>query len=406
MSSKMMVFMIFILVGIPSLAMANDVSLSGMVRSYTGVRFSEADTAVNEQTLDFNLEGWGDKTHAVVNPYVYINPNAELDMGIREAYLDLFFEDFDLRIGKQVIVWGQAEGAFITDIVSPRNLRSFILADFREIRQGVSSFKADYYAGSFTFEGIWIPVFVPTVFPDSDSMWVRTSSLLSGVTVSDASLPDTSLSNSEWFGKVSYFGSKVNWELMGGYAWTDEPYITGFSSGVATQAYGRYTVLGGSLNTSVGPVAVRSEAAAYLDKPFSALSSSYSLSVEKHDQIQGLVGFDWRLWGVDMSSQYIVSAVMDYEGTLVSQGLEVAEVDQTVTLRLQDTYFSDRLTVRLFGYFSLDSFDALLRPYLSWSLEDGVLLEGGAEIFLGEEDGYFGGYADNSLVYLSLRWYF
>jgi hypothetical protein len=399
--------MVFLLVGMSSLVMANDVSLSGMLRSYTGVRFSEADTAVNEQTLDFTLEGWGDKTHAVVNPYVYIDSNEELDMGIREAYLDLFFEDFDLRIGKQVIVWGQAEGAFITDIVSPRNLRSFILADFREIRQGVSSFKVDYYAGSFVFEGIWIPVFVPTIFPDSDSLWTRSSSLFSGVTVVAADLPDSSLSNSEWFGKMSYLGSKVNWELMGGYTWTDEPYISGFNtSGEAEQEYGRYTVLGGSFNTSVGPVVVRSEASAYLDKPFSALSSSYSLSVEKHDQIQGLIGFDWRLGGVDMSSQYIVSAVMDYEGTLISQGFEIAQIDQMVTLRLQDTYFSDRLTARMFGYFSLDSFDMLLRPYVSWSFEDGVLLEGGAEIFLGEDDGYFGGYKDNSLVYLSLRWYF
>lgn len=402
-TAKGMMVMLCLLAAIPGMATAKDVSLGGMLRSYVGVRAIEADTAVAEQTADLTFEGWGDQTHAVANPYVYVDADSELEIGIREAYADLYFDEFDLRVGKQAIVWGQAEGAFITDIVSPRDLRSFILADFREIRQGVFSFKADYYAGPYVFEGIWIPLFVPTVFPDSTSIWAQSPS---GFTVSAAELPDRSLSNSEWFGKVSYFGPKANWEIMGGYTWTDEPYLLGFSSpGNASQEYGRYTIVGGSFSTQAGPVVVRSETAVSLDKPFSALSLP-SLSVERHDQIQSLVGLDWRLWGIEMSSQYIVTAITGYDGTLVSQGTEVAEVDQILTLRLQDTYLSDRLTARIFGYFSLDSFDLLLRPYLSWSFEDGVLLEGGAEVFLGDDDGYFGKFADNSLGYLSLRWYF
>jgi hypothetical protein len=66
----------------------------------------------------------------------------------------------------------------------------------------------------------------------------------------------------------------------------------------------------------------------------------------------------------------------------------------------------DRLTAKIFTYVELDPMNALIRPSLSWSLEDGVLLEGGLEIFVGDEDGTFGAYEDNTMGYVSLRWYF
>ena len=50
--------------------------------------------------------------------------------------------------------------------------------------------------------------------------------------------------------------------------------------------------------------------------------------------------------------------------------------------------------------------DGLLRPSVSYSIEDGVEIETGAELFFGDDEGSFGQYADNSLAYVSLRWYF
>jgi len=54
---------------------------------------------------------------------------------------------------------------------------------------------------------------------------------------------------------------------------------------------------------------------------------------------------------------------------------------QTATFLAQNTFFSDTLTARFFGYFGLTPFDALLRPSLIWSIEDGVSITAGAEIF-------------------------
>ncbi|MGF1587294.1 MAG: hypothetical protein ACFCUM_18390 [Bacteroidales bacterium] len=44
-----------------------------------------------------------------------------------------------------------------TDIVSPKDLREFLLPDFDEIRMGVTAHKLIYYFGMSTIEAVWTP---------------------------------------------------------------------------------------------------------------------------------------------------------------------------------------------------------------------------------------------------------
>lgn len=383
----------------PSAIMAKDVEFTGMLRSYTGSRISETDTPVTEQTVDLGLQGWGDVSQIRVNPYVYIKPDGEPEIGVREAYIDIYLPSLDLRVGKQAVIWGEAEGAFITDIVSPQDLRSFILADFSEIRIGVPAVKADYYAGAFTFETVWLPRFVPTSQPDSDSIW-HTPSMPD---LGSAVLPGDDLKNSEIFGKISYFGALFNAEVMGGFAWDDLPILEGPAGdpGAQTVGYERYTAAGGSFSTTLSSVVLRSEAAVYLNRSFTAVVGPGTLGAEKHHQLHALAGLDWSLLGIDMSAQYILQYIHDYNATLVAE-----EFDHTATFRLRDSYLADTLTVEFFAYLGIDPTDALLRPSVTWSIEDGVEIEAGAEIFVGDDEGKFGQYEDNTLGFVSLMWYF
>ncbi|MBI9094548.1 MAG: hypothetical protein JEY71_06680 [Sphaerochaeta sp.] len=392
---------------------AKDIEFNGMLRDYIAYTFVDSTFAVHEQTLDFTLAGWGENTHMVVNPTIYLDDKTKPEIGIREAYIDFYLEDADIRVGKQAIIWGEAEGAFITDLVSPRDMRSFILADFKEIRKGVPAIKADYYKDSFTFEGIWLPTFIPTSMPDTDSMWAKEPDLPfpTTPTINAPTLPDADLKNSEVFGKVSHFGSTANWALMGGYAFTDEPYIYKITPGAPPapptidQEYGRYIMGGGSLSTTVGSTVLRLEAAAYFDKPFTAVAFTVA-TVEKHHQLQSLVGLDWSLLGSQMSTQYIFGYVHDHNDQLMEQGKALKEFSHTFTFRVQKNFFSDSLAAKLFTYVEADPLNALIRASLAWTVEDGVVLEGGLDLFVGDEGGTFGSYKDNSLAWMALRWYF
>ena len=151
---------------------AQSLNLTGYARNYTGVLLKgDNEYSIIENTFNLNFEYSKDKVAFKVNSYLYHYFDKDLELGLREAYLDIYFNSIDIRVGKQQIIWGKADGVFITDIVSPKDLREFLLPDFDEIRIGITAVKADYYLGNNTVELVWIPVFTPTRMPEENSIW-------------------------------------------------------------------------------------------------------------------------------------------------------------------------------------------------------------------------------------------
>ncbi len=103
------------------------------------------------------------------NPYAFKADS--LDFRLREAYLDLFFENSDLRIGKQIISWGLTQGDFILDILSPYDLSEFITRDFTELREGFTGISYTYYSGRNQFQFILNPAIQPSRLPDYEGRW-------------------------------------------------------------------------------------------------------------------------------------------------------------------------------------------------------------------------------------------
>src|SRR3989304_9218025 len=63
-----------------------------------------------------------------------VEDDQESEADLRETYLDISAGDWDLRLGKQNIVWGEAVGLFFADVVNAKDLREFVLPDFDFIR--------------------------------------------------------------------------------------------------------------------------------------------------------------------------------------------------------------------------------------------------------------------------------
>jgi hypothetical protein len=80
-----------------------------------------------------------------------------------EGYLHYAHQNFDLRLGKQIISWGAADGINPTNNINPVDFTDLLDTDDEHI--GVFSIKADYYLKNWTLEGILVPVFTPSVLP-------------------------------------------------------------------------------------------------------------------------------------------------------------------------------------------------------------------------------------------------
>lgn len=398
-----------------SIASAKDIQFSGYVRNYMGILTEEGQNAkysILQNTLNLNIEGSKDKIAFKVNPYIYnYNDSSDLKMGLREAYMDMYFSSFDLRIGKQQIVWGKADGVFITDIVSPKNLSEFLLPDFEEIRIGVTSLKLDLYTGNNTLEVVWLPIFTPTILPANNSIWhvTPTFPMIPTFDYSKMNIAGK-LGNSEIFAKYSIMTPAADFELMGGYAYNDDPTphitkqinpATHTLSGITvTPEYHRVSIGGGSFSTALLGAVLRGEGAYYSGKYFQTEDITIPDGVVSRNSINYLIGLDYSLFDIKISAQFIQQIILDY-----TSGITSDQYENMATALLMKTFFRETLKAELFGYFGLNDKDSLIRPKISYAFADGFNLVLGANIFNGDK-GMFGQYNKNDMVYTKIKYSF
>jgi hypothetical protein len=92
-------------------------------------------------------------------------PGTQVEGRVREAYFDLHLGPLDLRVGKQLSIWGRADTWNPTDNLSPRDY-TLLTPDDSDQRSGTIGLKATYYlAHNLALTGFWIPYFTPSVFP-------------------------------------------------------------------------------------------------------------------------------------------------------------------------------------------------------------------------------------------------
>ena len=389
-----------------------NISINGYVRNYTGVLIEEPnDFSIIQNTLDLNFEKRADKVAFKVNPFLYHYSDRDLELGLREAYMDLYFSNFDIRVGKQQIIWGKAEGVFITDVVSPKDLREFLLPDFDEIRTGITSVKLNYYKGSHTFEAVWAPVFTPTQMPSNNSIWAPEMNFPVAPTwdYSTAEI-SPSLENSEAFARYSFMGSSFDFELVGGYFHYDDPamhltkqinpatmQLTGLT---VRPEYHRVGMGGGSFSVPVGDLVFRGEGAYYSGRYFQTENPAIADAAIEKDNLHYMAGLDYTIGGVKLSAQFIQAYILDYE-----EGMYYDEMENTMTFLARKDFFREKLWLELFSYIGLNNEDALIRPKLTYDFADGFEIQGGANIFVGDK-GRFGQYDKNDMVYMKLKYSF
>jgi hypothetical protein len=397
---------------------AQNVDISGFARTYEGVTYNNGDFVMMQQTLNLNFEARGDKVAFKANPMLYLYNTDSLNFNMRELYLDLYFNNFDLRIGKQQVVWGKADGVFITDIVSPLNLTEFLLPDFDEIRTGVIAAKLNYYVGNGTIEAIWIPQFTPTIRPVPGSIWYSQPDFPAPATFDwSQSKIAPSLENSEFFLKYSAMTSKVDFEIMGGYTWDDNPtmhiqkefaidsttmppspILTGLT---VTPQHHRLTIGGGSFSTEIKGVILRGEAAYYNGKYFQTADPMATDAIIQKDYLHYVAGLDFNIGSVKLSAQFIQQYILDYDDFI-----DQKEALNTATFLAHYDMLRETLHLEVFSYIGLTNSDALIRPKVTYDFDDSFSILLGGNIFVGDEQGQFGQFGDNSMVYAKIKYNF
>lgn len=414
MKTKILIFALFMTIS--QITLAQNVDISGFARNYTGVLYNTGEFNMLQNTLNLNFEKTGSKVAFKANPMIYLYNIDSLDFRLREIYLDLYFNNFDIRVGKQQIVWGKADGVFITDIVSPLNLTEFLLPDFDEIRIGVYAAKLNYYFGNSTIEAIWKPIYAGNELPGTGSIWYKPLEYSVPPTFDySKSKIDPSFENSEIYLKYSLSSSAIDFDLMAAYTWdatpnmyiekettidsaTNQPVLTGL---LVTPEINRLTVVGGSFTSTIKGFVLRGEAAYYDGKYFQTSDPMATGALTQKNYLHYVVGLDYTLGKLKLSAQFIQKYIMDYNDFIGEE-----EFGNTMTFLARYDAMRETLHLELFSYVGLNYGDALIRPKVTYDFSDSFSILLGSNIFVGDERGSFGRYDDNSMVYTKIKYNF
>ena len=409
-------FVILLLLSTAQLSRAQEevpkLEINGFVRNFTGVLLTPPNEySIIQNTLNLEFSMSSDKFALYANPYYFQYPNKEDEFNLREVYIDIYLDKFDFRFGKQQIVWGQADGVFITDIVSPLDLTDFLMRDFNEIRIGVNAAKINYYPSfDHSFEFVWIASFTPSVLPAAGSIWQPQMEFPAPPTIDNSSLevPFT-FESSEVFLKYSMSKSWADIQLMGAYTWDDTPvmHVTPIvppdtlAPGLLIKPqHHRLGLVGASFNTQVANFVIRGEGAYYFNKNWQTTNPTATDFLVEKDYFNYVVGLDKTIGTWKFSAQFIQRIISDYD-----EAIESDAVDNLATLLISKTLFRETVRLEWFSYHGFNNNDALMRLRGFYYPHDAVSIELGTNIFTGTS-GTFGQYNDNDMIYTRIKFNF
>lgn len=389
---------------------SEELDVTGFGRSRLGFQTDDRALFINDQTLEaaFDWETGETALHALTA--LTAGDDGEDTFELKELYVQLYGDFVDIRIGMQPVIWGKADGMFITDQVSPKNLTDFLTRDVAELRRAVTGAKADFFKGSHRLELVYLPVFTPTLLPANDSIWYAAKELPVEPTMEEASMPEPSLENAEYFARYSWAGSIADIQVLGGWFWNDTPIpsvvgreITpgvGLTGITIRPEYYRTALAGFAASAPVGPLLLKTEAAANMNQRLSADIGKEPEGWKEKNTIVYMAGAEGSLLGATVSVQAMQDIVLDYEESLSREQLLT-----TATLAVSRLFLNDTVKSEVFWYAGLNERDSMIKPQLTWMPGNGFQAAAGGWFFLGDE-GQFGQYSDNNGVFISASYYF
>lgn len=147
-------------------------------------------------------------------------------------------------------------------------------------------------------------------------------------------------------------------------------------------------------------IVARAERAFYHGKYFRTDDPATNEGVIQKDYIHYLVGLDFSFLSIDFRGQFSQRIILDCDYSIVDDQLE-----HIATFRIGKTFLRETLRLELFSYIGLNEPDELLRPKIVYNLTDGLELLFRSSIFLGDQ-GQFGQYNDNDIVYVKVKYSF
>jgi hypothetical protein len=341
---------------------------------------------------------------------------------LREGYVEIARERWELRAGRQIIVWGRADEINPTDVVTPKNFLLLLPEGIAGYRFGANALRLDaFLPAAVRATAAWVPVFVPSDIPLTE--------LPAGARLAER-LPAVTFENGSAGLRLDRSGQRIDAALAYFYGFNLLPEVrvertaidpaTGAPLVDVALAHARQHMVGADFASTRGRWGYRGEAAwVHTDNP-------------NGRRLDGVTPSFFYVLGLERSFAGDLGVIVQYVGRYVPERVDPARaladpdplrgrarflaaretvvinqqldtVQNGWSLRIAKRLWNDTLECELLSLHYVERNDLFLRPRIAYELADGWRATVGGEIFRGPRRSFLGRLAPNTGAFVELK---
>ena len=351
-------------------------------------------------------------SYSSYNGPLYSDSHTRVELS--EAYIDMDLLGGYWRIGKQQVVWGQADGVKVLDKVNPQKFSEFILDVPEDSRIPLWMINAEFPVSmDMSLQAIVIPDLSFHETADRNAAYAITSPELAprisdgqAVTIAPVERPPGerweyglrwSMFVSGWDVRVNYLNhyhdSEIHYRQLEGQTLVISP------------SYARGDLVGLTASNAFGDVTLRTEVG-YASNTFHLIQNLDSAAGERgvraSEELSSVIGLDYQGFSSTLLSyQWFQSRLLSYHPDIVRR-----KQTNRHSVLLRRDMLNDTLQVSLFVLHNNDYNDGMMQSRLAYQLDDNIDLWLAADWFYGDQLGPFGQFDSQDRIVFGVRYGF
>ncbi len=361
----------------------------------------------------YEIQGRSDYTRQFLDEY-------EDEIEFRETYIEgTPTPSTDVKVGRQIVVWGNTENFRVTDVLNPVDNRTPGLVNIEDLRLPVCMAKVDYYWGDYSLTGAVIPelrfsknpVFGSDFFPagqplpreerlsqdaDNAELAMAFTGILSGW--------DFGLYAARYFNDDSYYKTVAVRQVLVGQVEV--------APGVFQPVYQPVPVYERRhAELDMGGFMVNVASGDWLFKTEMAYSDGYRFNQvsDEKSRLDSLLGVEYTgLTNTTMTLEVVQNHYLDYDDEMRLFPDYVEETEYQVAFRYSQDLMYDRLELTFLAMLmEVDGDDAAIeRLSAGYDVTDAVVVTGGVIFYQGGDKVGYETIHKNNRIFLDVEYSF
>lgn len=326
---------------------------------------------------------------------------------LRELFVERSIGAFDFKLGRMITVWGRADKVNPTDHLSVRDFRRAAINDEDQL-EGVGSAQVVYNWDELRLIALWTPEWRSPRFPLPTPSGIRLGS-------DEPSRPED-----QWAFKIDRSGGAIDWSFsyFKGYSKTPDIALREVGPSGATLAltFGEIQSWGADFASTWGEWGLRGELAYTTSED----SSGRKLEVMNPETflVLGVERSPWEDFNVNLQALYKhvekfqdpASYSLPFENTLATfnqvTSNQLAADQYGYSLRPSLKFWSQTLETEVAYVEWQPVYSSLLRPKLTYAVNDHLKASVGGEVYRGRQSSFFGRLRSLSSGFAEVRFSF